>query len=237
MSQEKILLVEDDENLGYILTEYLELNHFGVIWVKNGKEGLKKIEEEPIGLCLLDIMMPKMDGFELAKRIKSMLPDIPVIFLTAKSLKIDKLKGFKLGADDYITKPVDEEEMLARIRAVLRRTHKPEVHSRDGPATIRIGRFTFDVRKRCLFTGDRAITITGKQADLLEILARNKNQLVTRADALKVIWGKNDYFNRKTMDVHIHKLRKILKEDAGVTINNIHGKGFMLMEKSKKGKT
>jgi len=230
MTKAPILLVEDDSTLGYILTEYLELNGYPVTWTKNGKDGLEKINKLPFRLCILDVMMPEMDGFEVARRVKDQKINIPIIFLTAKSLKIDKLKGFKLGADDFITKPVDEEELLARINAVLRRSDHSLDPSRQLHSNRFIGKYEFDAHSRSLVFAGEAILITEKETRLLDLLARNKNQLVLRAEALKEIWGTNDYFTRKSMDVHIHKLRKLLIKDQTVKITNIHGKGFILYD-------
>jgi len=223
-----VLLVEDDQTLGYILTEYLEMKEYQVVWAKNGKEGLKKFRSLPVSLCLLDVMMPEMDGFDLAKSIRDQDARIPIIFLTARSMKIDKLKGFNLGADDYISKPVDEEELLARMEAVLRRSLAGRGHRESEAQILPIGRYLFDVHKRFLTIDAKQVSITEKEAQLLELLARNKNQLVLRSEALKKIWGNNDYFTRKSMDVHIHKLRKLLNNDPRVAISNVHGKGFIL---------
>ena len=228
MKKETILLVEDDTTLGYILSEYLEMNQFSVIWAKNGKEGLEHLKGTDISLCLLDIMMPKMDGFELAKQINHLNISVPIIFLTARSMKIDKLKGFHLGADDYITKPVDEEELLARIRAILRRSQKVVGQLSPEDKSYQIGGYQFTPSDRSLSYAGEGISITEKESRLLEMLAQKKNQLLLRTDALKQIWGSNDYFTRKSMDVHIHKLRKILSRDPDVRLINLHGKGFIL---------
>jgi DNA-binding response OmpR family regulator len=223
-----ILLVEDDTTLGYILSEYLEMNQFNVIWAKDGKEGLENLKKADISLCLIDIMMPEMDGFEVAKQISHLNIRVPIIFLTARSLKIDKLKGFHLGADDYITKPVDEEELLARIHAVLRRSRKAEKQPDREQEIYQIGGFQFTPFDRRLIYAGEGISITEKESRLLEMLAQRKNQLLLRIDALKHIWGSNDYFTRKSMDVHIHKLRRILSRDPDVSLINVHGKGFIL---------
>jgi len=221
-----ILLVEDDETLGYILKEYLELNDYHIIWAKNGSEGIEIFKQQPVNLCLLDIMMPEKDGFEVAKEIKAMDAHQPVIFLTAKSLKIDKLKGFHLGADDYINKPVDEEELLARIRAVLRRSKPPQNGKEVN--VFEFGQSRFLPSQRQLNVKEESYTITEKEAQILISLLKNKNSLLDRNQALKDIWGKNDYFNRRSMDVHISHLRKLLKSDPTLEIANVHSKGFIL---------
>lgn len=221
-----ILLVEDDETLGYILKEYLELNDYHIHWAKNGNQGIEIFKQQPVNLCLLDIMMPEKDGFEVAREIKSMDANQPVIFLTAKSLKIDKLKGFHLGADDYINKPVDEEELLARIKAVLRRSKRLQ----NGKETdvVEFGQSSFLPSQRLLKVNEESYTITEKEAQLLISLLQNKNSLLDRNQTLKNIWGKNDYFNRRSMDVHISHLRKLLKGDPTLEIANVHSKGFIL---------
>lgn len=233
MIKERILLVEDDETLGYILTEYLELKQYEVIWSKNGREGLANLNDRPFDLCILDVMMPEMDGFEMAKRARESAIDVPIIFLTARSLKIDKLKGFNLGADDYITKPVEEEELLARIRAILRRVANAQhpFHAADRGVT-HFGDCTLGSSERKLSCPAGTFTLTEKECRLLEMLVINENSLLLRADALKTIWGSNDYFARKSMDVHIHKLRKTLNSSKLIKIVNIHGKGFVLRVES-----
>jgi DNA-binding response OmpR family regulator len=228
MRDKTILLVEDDQTLGYILSEYLEMKGFQVVWATNGKHGLEQFQKVAVDLCVLDVMMPEMGGFELLERIRLLDSEIPVIFLTARSMKIDKLKGFNLGADDYISKPVDEEELLARIHAILRRSSKKGTMISGDQQVYEFGKFLFDMSKRSLVFGTEQVTVTEKESRLLEILLLHQNQLVKRSDALKQIWGSNDYFNRKSMDVHIHKLRKLLAKDPGIQIKNIHGRGFIL---------
>ena len=225
----KILLVEDDETLGYVLKEYLQMNDYQVSLGTNGKEGLTLFQQSPFDICVLDIMMPEMDGFTLAKEIKSIRTDIPILFLTAKNLKIDKLKGFQLGADDYVTKPVDEEELLARIQAILRRSQAKE---KSQPVMTHFGNSFFDYKKRILTTIDQNHSLTDKEAELLKLLLNNKNNLLSREEALKSIWGRNDYFNRRSMDVHLSHLRKLLKADSSIKIVNVHGKGFILEDDS-----
>jgi DNA-binding response OmpR family regulator len=223
-----ILLVEDDPNLGYILSEYLGMKDFTVTWVKDGKQALDKTKSHPFALCILDVMLPEMDGFTLAEKITASGNTVPFIFLTAKQLKVDKLKGFTLGADDYITKPVDEEELVARIRAVLKRAAaKPEQVSDEA---VRIGKSVFFHRKQLLLHNNEEYKLTSRESDMLQLLIRYKNTLLDRDTALKKIWGSNDYFNRRSMDVLISRLRKHLSADASVHITNIHGRGYMLQE-------
>lgn len=230
----KILLVEDDETLGYILKEYLEMNDYAVFWAKDGKQGVLTFQQQSIDLCILDVMMPEKDGFTVAKEIKTIDAIQPIIFLTAKSLKIDKLKGFYLGADDYITKPIDEEELLARIKAVLRRSSTLEKES--SLQTYEFGNSSYLTQQRALKVHGESFTITEKEAKLLVALLKNKNQLLDRNLTLKEIWGKNDYFNRRSMDVHISHLRKLLKNDESIEIVNVHSKGFILKEKPAENK-
>lgn len=217
------MLVEDDQNLGYILSEYLIMHDHEVTWAKDGEEGLEAFGKSTFELCILDIMMPKMDGFSLAEKIKSINPEVPLIFLTAKALKVDKLKGFKLGADDYLVKPVDEEELIARIGAVLKRSQP--AHSRS---MYTISSYTFNVADQTLTRNGTKQIITTKEAQVLQHLCINKGHLTDRNDVLRAAWGESDYFNRRSMDVFISKLRKYLSEDSNIKITNVHGKGFVL---------
>ncbi|MEB2780542.1 response regulator transcription factor [Algoriphagus sp. C2-6-M1] len=220
----KILLVEDDQTLGYALKTYLEMHDFSISWQTDGMLGKEAFLRESFDLCVLDVMMPKMDGFTLATEIKNVNPDIPIIFLTARSMKIDKLQGFQKGADDYIVKPVDEEELIARIQAVLRRTqNQPEMNTH-----YLIGNLEFDSESRRLVSGTETIILTEKEAEILQLLCEKKNQLLDRKLVLKKLWGQVDYFNRRSMDVHMAKLRKYLSQDPNLTIINIHGKGYIL---------
>lgn len=223
---EQILLVEDNENLGYILKEYLKMNGFRIDWVEDGKKGLSKVKENSYDLCILDVMMPRMDGFALAKEIKELKKNTPFIFLTAKTLKVDQLKGFDLGADDYIVKPVDEELLIARIKAILNRFD--DTGNEQQPDTFVIGSFTFEVSKRKLHFEETTQSLTPREADLLALFCKKKGELLTREYALKSIWGDNNCFNRRIMDVYISKLRNHLSADPAVTIENVHGEGFIL---------
>lgn len=225
-SKIKILLVEDDSNLGYILKEYLQVHEFEVNWVRDGVQGLDTFEKNGFDLCILDVMMPKMDGFTLAEKIKRRSPEVPLIFLTAKALKVDKLKGFKVGADDYIIKPVDEEELIARINAIVKRSGMQGLNPVS--KTYQIGRYTFDFPNQTLIFEGEKQTVTTKEAEILRQLCLRKGQILDRQSTLKEIWGESDYFNRRSMDVFISKLRRYLSQDPQVKITNIHGKGFVL---------
>ncbi|HMQ48502.1 MAG TPA: response regulator transcription factor [Saprospiraceae bacterium] len=219
----KILLVEDNENLGYALKSYLELRGFELRWAKNGLQGLQFFQKYPFDLCLLDVMMPEKDGFSLAQDIRRKNARIPLLFLTAKSLKADVLKGFALGADDYIVKPIDEEELVARINAVLRRAEPEPVV----PVTYQIGSYTFDVDNLQLQRAGIIVQMTEKEAQLLQLLCQHENKLLSREDVLKSLWNQNDYFTRRSMDVFISRLRKYLADDPAIQIQNIYGSGFI----------
>lgn len=222
----KILLVEDDPNLGTILQDYLRVKGFEPELCRDGQQGLAVFQRQTYDLCLLDVMMPKMDGFELAKEIRQLNARVPIIFLTAKSMKEDTITGLKLGADDYLTKPFSMEELLLRIRAVLRRTQPPEPEQR----LFTFGSFNFDYDQRLLTRGQASENLTSKEADLLKLLAQHVGQTVDRTHALKLIWKDDSYFNARSMDVYIAKLRKYLKPDESVQIFTVHGQGFKLIE-------
>lgn len=223
----EILLVEDNPTLGYALKEYLQMQKMQVRLCEDGEKGEKVFRQQRFDLCIIDVMLPRQDGFALARKIRQLNPKMPFIFLTARSMKVDKLKGFHLGADDYIVKPVDEEELVARIRAVLRRA----ADTAPGPTDDSLGIFSIDWNRRLLLTEGQEKQLTQREASLLKMLVDSKHQLLRREVALKSLWGKNDYFNRRSMDVHIARLRKYLKDDPGLSIVNIHGKGFILEEK------
>lgn len=217
----KVYIVEDDPNLGYILKEYLELNNFAVQLETNGQDAIDHFTDADI--CILDLMLPLKNGFEVAKYIRS-ISNVPLLFLTAKSLKVDKLKAFKLGADDYLVKPVDEEELIARIHAILNRYSKAKQTT-----TYSIGHYTFDYPNQTLTIGDDILRLTERESLILVELCKHKNEIVSRDFMLKKIWGDNDYFNRRSMDVFMSKLRKYLSRDEFVEIKNIHGRGFVLV--------
>ncbi|MEN7550672.1 response regulator transcription factor [Rapidithrix thailandica] len=223
-----ILLVEDDLNLGFLLQEYLESESFDVILCRDGKQGYKAFKEQAFDLCILDVMLPKSDGFSLARQIKQRNEHVPIIFLTAKALKNDKLEGFEIGADDYITKPFDEDELVYRINAILRRTQKlPETNEET---SFQIGAYEFDYLNQLLVIGDNSKRLTTKESEVLRLLSLHKNEILRRDAALLAIYGDSDYFNGRSFDVFITKLRKYLKEDPNVKIENIHGVGFKLVD-------
>jgi len=223
----KILLVEDDATLGYILQEYLEMKNFSVHWSQNGIEGLKALKKERFDLCILDVMMPEMDGFTMAGKMKEAGYHIPLLFLTAKSLKVDVLKGFSLGADDYIIKPVEEEELVARIQAILKRSDFAQTQQ---TAIFTIGKYQFDSANQKLSFQGADKYLTEREAQVLKLLCLHKGNLLSRQHVLNTIWGKNDYFNRRSMDVFISKLRKYLSKDERIQIMNVHGSGFILSD-------
>ncbi|MDB4334984.1 response regulator transcription factor [bacterium] len=221
----KLLLTEDDENLGMLLREYLEAKGYETDLCPDGEEGYKAFMENTYDLCILDIMMPKKDGFTLAKDIRLINSEVPIIFLTAKSMKEDVFQGFKIGADDYITKPFSMEELLFRLEAILRRTKGGNV-AQD---VYQLGKFTFDTQKQQLIDGDVMVKLTTKESELLKLLCNNANKVLERNFALKTIWVDDNYFNARSMDVYITKLRKHLKEEPSVEIINVHGKGYKLV--------
>jgi DNA-binding response OmpR family regulator len=228
MSQHKILLVEDDPNLGFLIEENLEMQGFAVQLCRDGEAGLAAFQQENFDLCLLDVMLPKKDGFELASEIRRHSQRLPIIFLTAKSLKEDRIEGFKLGGDDYVTKPFSLEELVLRIQAVLKRS----AGAVDATSNRHeIGEFIFDYEKQILQHGDKQQKLTAKEAELLNLLCLHKNEVLDRQAALKKIWGEDNYFNGRSMDVFISKLRKYLSGDARIEIKNIHGRGFKLIVK------
>ncbi len=223
----KLLLAEDDENLGLLLKEYLIAKGFDAELFPDGEAAYKGFMKDHFDICILDVMMPKKDGFTLAKDIRIVNEDIPILFLTAKNMKEDVLEGFKLGADDYITKPFSMEELIFRIEAILRRTSQESQSSAQQVFTL--GRFTFDTLKQTLSEGDNVVKLTTKESDLLKLLCQNANKVLERNYALKSIWIDDNYFNARSMDVYITKLRKHLKEEESVEIINVHGKGYKLI--------
>jgi DNA-binding response OmpR family regulator len=233
MTKEKltILLAEDDLNLGVLLVDYLETEGFAVKLCKDGEMALKAYQNNQFDLCLFDVMLPRMDGFSLAKEIRTKDKKIPIIFITAKSLKDDKLKGYDLGADDYITKPFDEEELLWKIKAITRRS--PQDIKTSHSEILAIGKYSFDFDNQSLTIANKTRRITEKESEILKFLSANKNKVVKREDLLKNIWGENDYFLGRSLDVFITKIRKYLKEDPNLTIENIFGVGFILNTEKK----
>ncbi|MFN4006341.1 MAG: response regulator transcription factor [Chitinophagaceae bacterium] len=223
----KILLCEDDTNLGMVFKNYLELNDFDVTLERDGRLGLAAFQREKFDICLLDVMMPKMDGFTLAEEIRDIDPDIPLFFLSAKTMKEDIINGYKLGADDYITKPFDSEVLLMKIKAILKRNE--ELNKETENQEFDLGAYHFNPKLRELTLGGKTQTLSPKENELLKMLAEHKNDLLPRERALKKIWGSDTYFNGRSMDVYIAKLRKYLKEDSNIEIVNIHGNGFRLV--------
>lgn len=228
MKKIKILLAEDDVNLGSLLQQYLEAKDFDTQLFADGEEAYKAYMQNDFDLCILDVMMPKRDGFELAKSFKTINNSVPVIFLTAKVLKEDVLKGFKIGADDYITKPFNMEELLYRIEAVLRRFGRETVEKQ---LVFQIGSIHFDSNSQILKVEDNddLIKLTSKESDLLKLLCQYQNSVMRRDFALKAIWGVDNYFNARSMDVYITKLRKLLQADPNIKIINKHGEGYKLI--------
>ena len=234
MNKKNILLVEDDPNFGSILKEYLKINGYQVTLAKNGIEGFEKFKKEKFSLCLLDVMMPYKDGFTLAKEIREIDDLVPLIFLTAKTLKEDVLKGFKLGADDYLTKPFDSEVLLAKIKSILGRRMIKEVADtvfcEREKTNKKIGNFSLNTKLRLLnYLDQKPIKLSPKENQLLRLLAIHINDLLPRDQALSKIWRDDNYFTSRSMDVYIAKLRKYLKKDDRVEILNIHGKGFQMV--------
>lgn len=224
----KVLLVEDDTNFGQVLKNYLELNDFVVELARDGILGLAAFRREKFDICLLDVMMPNMDGFTLAEEIRNVDPDVPLFFLSAKSMKEDILSGYKLGADDYITKPFDSEVLLHKIKAILKRNQEMQ-EKQHSQVEFQIGGYSFNSKLRTLEFEGNSQTLSPKENELLLMLCEYKNDLLPRENALKRIWGSDTYFNGRSMDVYIAKLRKYLKGDTAVEIVNIHGNGFRLV--------
>jgi DNA-binding response OmpR family regulator len=222
----KVLLVEDDSNLGSITSDYLRAKGYNCTWEINGELGYREFVKNQYDIVILDVMMPIKDGFSTAKDIRGIDKKVPIIFLTAKSMKEDTLKGFEIGADDYITKPFNMEELTARISAILKRVSSDtESHFDD----IKIGKLTFNPKMQILSKDDFSVSLTTKESDLLILLYKNKNDILERDHALKAIWGDDNYFNGRSMDVYIAKLRKYLKHDEQIQIINVHGRGFKLL--------
>jgi two-component system OmpR family response regulator len=223
----KVLLCEDDTNLGMVLKNYLELNDYDVILERDGRLGLAAFQREKFDICLLDVMMPNMDGFKLAEEVRDVDPDMPLFFLSAKTMKEDIIAGYKLGADDYITKPFDSDVLLLKIKAILKRGE--EENRINENIEFDLGSYHFNPRLRELSHNGIMQTLSPKENELLKMLAEHKNDLLAREQALKKIWGSDTYFNGRSMDVYIAKLRKYLKDDSNIEIVNIHGNGFRLV--------
>ncbi|UMB61554.1 response regulator transcription factor [Lutibacter sp. A80] len=232
MENNKILLVEDDPNFGTVLKDYLLLNDYNVTLAKDGLEGLIMFKNDDYDLCILDVMMPRKDGFSLAKDIRATNSEVPIIFLTAKTMKEDVLKGYQAGADDYLNKPFDSEVLLYKIKAIMQRKETEE-NIEEEVFEFKIGGFDFNSKLRHLsFKGGEVQKLSPKESKLLKMLAVHKNDLMPRELALTKIWRDDNYFTSRSMDVYIAKLRKYLKGDENVEILNIHGEGFRLIDKS-----
>ena len=223
----KVLLCEDDSNLGLVLKNYLELDEYEVTLERDGRLGLAAFQREKFDLCLLDVMMPHVDGFTLAEEIRDIDPDVPLFFLSAKTLKEDIIHGYKLGADDYITKPFDSDVLMLKIKAIIKRNE--EDNKITDNLEYELGKYHFNPKLRELTHGELIQVLSPKENELLKMLSEHKNDLLTREKALKKIWGSDTYFNGRSMDVYIAKLRKFLKEDPQIEIVNIHGNGFRLV--------
>lgn len=229
----KILLVEDDQNFGDVLRSYLEMHEYDVTLATDGEQGLEKYNKGEFDLCILDVMMPKKDGFTLGREIREHDSDMPLIFLTAKTLKEDVLQGFKIGADDYITKPFNSEELLMRIQAILKRSRQG-AEPKEEVKEYNIGKFHFNFPLRILtfqpgLEDESKDKLSPKEAQLLRMFAQNMNDILPRSEALTKIWGEDNYFTARSMDVFVTKLRKYLKKDENIEIVNIHGNGFQLL--------
>ncbi len=220
----KIFLVEDDINFGTVLRSYLEMNKYGVTWIDDGEKAIEAFQKQSYDICILDVMLPHTDGFTIAKEIRKINPHIPFIFLTAKSMKEDILEGFKIGADDYITKPFDSEVLLYKIKAILRRKSINQEEEKE----VKVGKYTYNVSRRILKLGNEEQKLSPKEGALMYLFARNVNQVVNRDLALREIWGESSYFTTRSMDVYITKLRKYLKDDPSLHIENVHGSGYVL---------
>lgn len=223
------MLVEDDLNLGFLLVEFLELKGLSVKLYRDGQTAFAGFQNGHFDFCILDVMLPKMDGFTLAKKMKILNPQIPIIFLTARSLKEDKMKGYEIGVDDYITKPFDEDELFYKISAILNRSHISKSLSEN---LFQIGQFQFDFQNQLLEFGDMKRRLTERESSILKFLCLNKNNVIKREQILVAIWGENDYFAGRSLDVFISKLRKYFSSDPGISIENIPKVGFILQDNS-----
>ena len=228
MDDVKLLIVEDDPNLGQILTEYLGLKGYDAVLMPDGEAGLKAFYEHQFDLCILDLMMPKKDGFTLATEIRQVNSDIPIVFLTAKSMKQDVIQGFELGADDYITKPFSMEELLLRLNAILKRSGKQD--QKEFPREFKLDGLSYIYDENKLVNGEEEIKLTTKENELLRLFFENLNNTVNRSVALKKIWKDDSYFNARSMDVYIAKLRKYLKANEKLKLVTVHGEGFKLIQ-------
>lgn len=223
-----LLLVEDDPNLGELLQEYLTDKGYPTELATDGQIGWQMFVDGAHDLCIFDVMMPRKDGFSLAKEVRMSGRDVPIVFLTAKSMKEDTIQGFRLGADDYITKPFDRDELLLRIEAILRR-YQRQTMQEAMQSVFQVGSYTFDYEHQQLSRNGDTARLTSKESELLKLFSQNLNQPLSRSYALKMIWGDDTYFNARSMDVYVTKLRKHLRDDPSIQIMNLHGEGFKLM--------
>lgn len=227
----RVLLVEDDPNLGNLLLEYLQAKEYDTTLATNGKEGFTQFKNNVFDVCIFDVMMPVMDGFTLAREVRKLDTETPIVFLTAKSMKEDTIEGFNAGGDDYLTKPFSMEELLLRLKAILRRTKNQTLTNSD-QNNFEVGEYKFDFNLQKLEVNGKAQKLTTREAELLKLLCINVNDVLDRTFALKSIWHDDNYFNGRSMDVYIAKLRKYLREDPNLEIVNVHGKGFKLLVKN-----
>ena len=226
LNDKHILVVEDDLNLGLLLMDFLETEGLRVTWKRDALSGLQQAQRQRFDLCILDVMMPGMDGFSLAKNLRSQFPKLPFLFLTARLLKEDKLKGYALGAEDYLTKPFDENELLCKIKVILRRNTQQVAEPE--PARVQLGRYHFDVGRQELRNGEQAVRLTEKENEVLHLLCQYQNRILRREEAVEKIYGKYDYFLGRSFDVFISRLRKMLKDDPRISIDNVFRVGFIL---------
>lgn len=223
----KIFFVEDDLSFGSVMKSYLELNDYDVTWVDDGKYAVDRFKAGNFDLAILDVMLPHVDGFTIGKQIKEIMPDLPLIYLTAKIMKEDILAGYGIGADDYITKPFDSEVLMCKVQAIMKRGIASN-DQRKQPELFQIGNYQFNSKLRLLEINGKKEKMSPKESELLELLCLRKNELLPRDEALQKIWGNDDYFTARSMDVYVTKLRKYLKDDPAIVIKNIHGSGFIL---------
>ncbi len=228
MSKYKILYAEDDETLAFLTKDNLEQSNFKVVHCSDGESCFEMFKKEVFDICLFDIMLPKKDGFELAEAIRTINKNIPIIFLSAKTLKEDRIKGLKLGADDYLVKPFSIEELILKIEIFLKRSQKNES---DQKSNYRIGKFVFDSENYSLISQKEKISLTQRESELLTLFLQNKNKVLKREQILNSLWGSDDYFMGRSLDVFISRLRKVFAEDKNITIENLHGIGFKFLEK------
>lgn len=225
MAQKHILLAEDDVDFGSILKQYLEISGFSVEWAKDGAEAFETFQKNDFNICVLDVMMPKLDGFSLAEKIIEINPEVPFIFLTARKMKEDKLKGLKLGADDYIVKPFEADELILRLQNIIKRSQKT-IKNIDKDQVLAIGKYQFNTKRLVLEIENNLQQLTEKEGELIQFLFQHKNQLLKRDEILKAVWHNDDFFSGRSMDVFISRLRKYFKEDTSISIESIRGIGL-----------